>query len=202
MKRTILSLSAATMALGFGMASAQTQSGNGMSEFDTDQSGDVSAEEFGAGTSGSDSFGSYDSDQSGSLSADEFSQGEFRRADRNADQNIDEAEFNANNETRGGAAAGGNMSDYDTDADNMLNQEEAGSMFGDQNATGPGTYSDYDTDQSGDVSQEEFSQGEFRRYDTDQDQSWNDEEAGRYSEDRARMSGSAGGSGNASGLSE
>lgn len=84
------------------------------------------------------------------------------------------------------------MSDYDTDQSGNVSAAESGT-----GSSTSGSCSNIDTDQSGSASTEEFSHSEFRRYDTGENQSLNEEEFNRYGEDSGWMS--AGGSGSASG---
>ena len=69
------------------------------------------------------------------------------------------------------------MTDFDTDADSMLNETEFGEAEGNRR------FMDYDADQSGDVSEEEFRAGEMRRYDANRDMSIDEDEYARFDED-------------------
>lgn len=106
-----------------------------------------------------------------------------------------------------GAASAQSMQDYDTDADSMISEDEfasadpgfASTTFSelDQNDDGMVTQEDwiespvseavpfeeYDFDASGDISEEEFGQGEFRRFDANQDSFLDEEEFGAYTEE-------------------
>ena len=75
----------------------------------------------------------------------------------------------------------GDMTDYDTDSDQMLSDTEFMESQGDRR------FMDYDADQSGDISQEEFNAGEFRRYDANVDDMLDSDEYGRAQEDDSMM---------------
>lgn len=68
--------------------------------FDTDQSGDLSTEEWTQGFSQSDWFTSYDTDQNRAISSEEWTRANFSRWDRNGDGVLDQQEFQAYNRAR------------------------------------------------------------------------------------------------------
>ena len=63
--------------------------------FDTDDSGDIDANEFGASFS---QMGDFDADASGDLNQDEFNTGVFDAFDADTSGGIDEREFNDGSE--------------------------------------------------------------------------------------------------------
>lgn len=176
MTRKFLTISASILALGIGTASAQ-ESGQTIQDYDTDADSAVNMEEFsqGAGDRLGESYSEFDTDAAGGISQDEFATGTFTRADRSGDQALDEQEFGTTGITSM------SFSELDEDGDGMVSQDEWNQAM--QTATGPGTFGDYDVDQSGDVTEDEFAGGEFRRFDVNQDETWDEEEFGAWTEE-------------------
>jgi len=103
-----------------------------MSDMDTDQSGTVSQDEFGASWDrDSSNIGtSMDTDQSGSVSEDEFTQGGTQTSDTTGRQSWSDQDF----------------SQADTDQSGDLNDQEMSTLI----------FVIYDEDQSGDLDEEEY----------------------------------------------
>lgn len=161
MKRILIPLS---MALVFGLASAQEETEMAYSDFDTDASGDVSYEEFSAGYGAESSrYSDFDADASGGVDQDEFTSGLYRSSDENGDQALTEDEFNAGTSTfYGEEYEGAAYSELDADASGDVSEEEFTTGF-----DASSTYSEFDADASGDVNEEEFTQGIYNTADAD-----------------------------------
>lgn len=176
-KARFKTMTAAGLALSLFAAPAMAQ--DAFDDWNTDAEAGINSEEFNTGFGEVGAFDNWDSDSSGALSENEFSEGLFGSLDTDNSGSLEEAEFNSFSD---GADRWGfdsaEMSEWDTNADSAVSQDEFDTQIGDNN-----TYAGWDSDESGDVSETEFHESTFGVYDDDENNVIEEPEFGDLGDD-------------------
>jgi hypothetical protein len=168
MKKLMLTTTAAILAAG--AASAQMFTGYGS---------DLDLDTFNSGFAESGYYDALDTNRDTMLDRSEFATGLYADYDRNADSLVDADEYRMGTERYFGADAydEDRIATYDLDGDGMLNQQEFGTYYGENDFLG---YDEYDMDGDGMLNNAEYSEGLYGRADLNRNQVIEIEEEGFF----------------------
>ncbi|GAB3163584.1 EF-hand domain-containing protein [Telluribacter humicola] len=118
-------------------------------------------------------FAEWDKNGDTFLDNNEYLQGDYRNRDANQDSRVDQNEWRTSAGIYGRDTVG--WADWDLDADNFLSDQEYGAGF-----TRSGWIEAWDSDGDKKISEREYSDGIFKQYDRNRDNSLDETEYGEF----------------------
>lgn len=150
-------------------------------EWDADEDGVLSEEEWSTGFTDADLFNDWDADDSGAINSDEFGEGLFWRFDDDGDGVLTQAEWDEGFDTwYGETAVDLEFGIWDADGDGVVSQEEFVSAYNDADLFTDFTETtEIEATEDG-VAEDDFIAGLFDWFDADDDTGLIADEAGWF----------------------